>query len=153
MHIETEPTELGSVLAKYRESDPRITIEGPARAKWNIKQDLFDIAMGNIVGNARKFTPENGKITIRYSKNEVVVEDTGAGISPEQLPYVFDRFYKADSMRPNGSGTGLGLTLAKHILEKLHGFRISISSTVGVGTQVTISQKAAAVNDDLTDSE
>jgi len=109
--------------------------------------------MGNIVGNARKFTPENGKITISYTKNEIVVEDTGSGISPEQLPYVFDRFYKADSMRPNGSGTGLGLTLAKHILEKLHGFEIGISSTVGVGTRVTVSKKATAVNDELTDPD
>jgi two-component system sensor histidine kinase MprB len=59
------------------------------------------------VGNAKKFTPEDGKIEICYRESEISVIDTGCGISAEQLPYVFDRFYKADSMRPNGSGTGL----------------------------------------------
>jgi signal transduction histidine kinase len=56
---------------------------------------------------------------------------------------IFDRFYKVDSMRSNGSGTGLWLTLAKHILEKLHGFSLKITSTIGTGTQVKICRMPA----------
>jgi signal transduction histidine kinase len=107
MDVEKTPVALESLFGHFAKEDPRISLIGPKRVKWDIHRELFEIAVGNIVGNAKKFTPENGKIEICFGENEISVIDTGTGISAEQLPFVFDRFYKADSMRPNGSGTGL----------------------------------------------
>lgn len=140
MNIKKSPVSLAAAFSHFSDEDPRISIIGSKGIKWEIHPDLFEVAIGNIVGNAKKFTPSDGKIEICLSEHEISIIDTGTGIPAEQLPFVFDRFYKSDSMRPNGSGTGLGLTLAKHILEKLHGFAITISSTVGKGTRVTISK-------------
>jgi signal transduction histidine kinase len=90
--------------------------------------------ISNLVGNAIKFTPAGGKITVRTRSTgeEVVVSviDTGAGISPEQLPLVFDRYWQ--SSRTDREGAGLGLAIAKGIVEG-HGGRIWIESTLGQG--------------------
>jgi PAS domain S-box-containing protein len=90
--------------------------------------------ISNLVGNAIKFTPAGGKITVRTRSTgeEVVVSviDTGAGISPEQLPMVFDRYWQ--SSRTDREGAGLGLAIAKGIIEG-HGGRIWIESTPGQG--------------------
>jgi len=67
---------------------------------------------------------------------EVEVRDTGSGIAPEELPRVFDRFYRADAARERSGGTGLGLTICKNLLDLMHG-RITLESTVGTGTTVT----------------
>lgn len=131
---------LMGIFDKFTKEDVRISTEGNPAIVWDIHQELFEIALGNIIGNAQKFTPNDGKIQIQFSEDMIQIIDTGTGISAEQLPFVFDRFYKADSMRPNGSGTGLWLTLSKHILEKLHGFTLAISSTLGSGTCVTITR-------------
>jgi two-component system phosphate regulon sensor histidine kinase PhoR len=94
----------------------------------------------NLVENALRHTPENGKIEIETveAKNGVVltVTDTGVGIGPEQLPRIFERFYRADSGRSReAGGTGLGLAIVKHLVEA-HGGSVSASSTVGSGTTI-----------------
>ena len=90
--------------------------------------------ISNLVGNAIKFTPAGGKITVRTRStgDEVVVSviDNGTGISPEQLPKVFDRYWQ--SSRTDREGAGLGLAIAKGIVEG-HGGRIWIESTPGQG--------------------
>ncbi len=91
----------------------------------------------NIVGNALKFTPENGLLRIEIrdikpqNKYEISIYNTGIGIKEEELPFVFDRFYKADSSRGlDKTGTGLGLYIAKTKIEA-HGEKISVDSEYG----------------------
>jgi len=102
--------------------------------------DLFERAVGNLLDNALRFTPENGSIQIALSEHdgdfEVAVSDNGCGIAPEHLPRVFDRFYRAESSR-GSDGAGLGLALVKSIVD-LHGGSASIQSQVGHGTTVKI---------------
>lgn len=100
----------------------------------------------NIVENALKFTPPGGWVELRAANEKqgwviLEIQDTGAGISPEALPHVFERFYRADSSRTRQSwqmgGSGLGLSLARELVEA-HGGTIVISSSVGQGTTVTL---------------
>jgi two-component system phosphate regulon sensor histidine kinase PhoR len=90
----------------------------------------------NLIHNAIKFTPSSGRISIsaKAKDNDILVSvaDTGIGISPDDLPRIFERFYKADKSR-SGGGTGLGLAIAKHIVEA-HGGRIWAESTEGRGS-------------------
>lgn len=101
---------------------------------------LFERAVNNLVDNAQRFTPDGGEIKIdisrRDSSTEVAVIDNGAGIPPEHLPRVFDRFYRADSSR-SSDGTGLGLALVKSIVD-LHGGRARIESKTDRGTTVVL---------------
>jgi signal transduction histidine kinase len=90
--------------------------------------------LGNLIGNALKFVPTGGKISIgaqdAYGQTRIWVRDNGPGISPESLPRVFDRFWQAD--RQGGQGAGLGLTIAKSIIEA-HGGQIGVQSKAGGG--------------------
>ncbi|MBD2771005.1 ATP-binding protein [Iningainema tapete] len=98
----------------------------------------------NLLSNAIKFTPEQGSVKIQLERVEshvqITVTDTGIGISPEFLPYVFDRFRQADSSTTRShSGLGLGLAIVRHLVE-LHGGTVSASS-LGVGQGATFSVK------------
>ena len=87
----------------------------------------------NLTGNALQYTPEDGRMTIAAERmnNEVQisVRDTGIGIPPEHLPHIFDRFYRADKSRSRraGGGSGIGLTIARALVEA-HGGRIWVES-------------------------
>jgi two-component system phosphate regulon sensor histidine kinase PhoR len=95
----------------------------------------------NLIHNAIKFTPPGGRVTIAARSDgqhlTVSVEDTGVGISTEDLPRVFERFYKADRARAGG-GTGLGLAIARHIVEAHQG-RIWVDSVEGKGSTFSFS--------------
>ncbi len=90
----------------------------------------------NLIHNAIKFTPSGGRISIsaKARDNDILVSvaDTGVGIPADDLPRIFERFYKADKSR-SGGGTGLGLAIAKHIVEA-HGGRIWAESVEGKGS-------------------
>ncbi|WP_373761832.1 phosphate regulon sensor histidine kinase PhoR [Neisseria dentiae] len=95
-------------------------------------------ALGNLVANAVRYTPEGGSITVSLHDNgsnaEFSVRDTGPGIAPEHLPHLTERFYRADAGRNRKSGgTGLGLAIAKHALAN-HRAVLKINSTVGEGS-------------------
>jgi len=105
--------------------------------------DSITQVLTNLLHNAVKFTPNEGKITLRVwtagAKAMVQVCDTGMGIEPEKLPYIWDRFYKADSSRSHDKkGMGLGLFIVKNIIHS-HQEDIRVESTPGEGTTFTFS--------------
>ena len=96
-------------------------------------------AFSNLVSNAVRYTPEGGRITIRWSDGAegavFSVSDTGHGIPAEHLPRITERFYRVSTSRSRASGgTGLGLSIVKHVLG-LHGARLEIASEAGVGSR------------------
>lgn len=103
MNLEKYPIAILPLVCHYSKEDPRIFIHGSQKIHWEIHKELFEVALGNIIGNAKKFTPDNGKIDIRVTGDAIVISDTGCGISADELPLIFDRFYKVDNMRSNGS--------------------------------------------------
>jgi two-component system, OmpR family, heavy metal sensor histidine kinase CusS len=102
---------------------------------------LFDRALSNLLDNALRFSPDRGTITIATrtttDRTELTVADRGAGIPPQHLPHICDRFYRVDSSR-SSQGAGLGLALVKSIAE-LHGGSVAIASELNRGTTVTLS--------------
>ena len=101
-----------------------------------VDADRIQQVLINLVGNALQYTPAGGavKITARPSPEEitVAVEDSGIGIPPEHLPHIFNRFYRVEKSRSRaGGGSGIGLTIAKHLVEA-HGGRIWAQSA-GIG--------------------
>jgi signal transduction histidine kinase len=112
-------------------------------AMINADLSLIKQALRILIDNSIKYTPDGGKITVssRVTKKQllITVEDTGSGISKEDLPYIFDRFYRADKSRTKKTGgTGLGLAIARWIIEKHEG-TISIESKLNEGTKAIIS--------------
>jgi two-component system phosphate regulon sensor histidine kinase PhoR len=111
----------------------------PGLPELSIDGDRVQQVIINLVHNAIKFTPPGGRVTVATRASpegvEVSVSDTGVGISPEDLPRIFERFYKGDRSR-SGGGTGLGLAIAKHTIQA-HGGRIWAESTPGRGSTFT----------------
>ncbi len=107
-----------------------------------IDRDALSRAIANLVSNAAKYSPDAREIALTAQRRDgmlsVMVRDRGAGIPPDDLPHVFDRFYRARNA--NGEhiqGTGLGLTIVKDTVER-HGGRVRIDSTPGEGTVVEL---------------
>jgi two-component system OmpR family sensor kinase len=102
----------------------------------------LDQLVGNLVGNAIKYTPDGGTITLSLFQDRewarLDVADTGMGISPEHLPHIFDRFYRVDRARSRaGGGTGLGLAIVKGIALQ-HGGKVTVTSETGKGSTFTV---------------
>jgi len=105
-------------------------------------KELLQGAIINILGNALKYTPEHGKITFAISdQHEAVafeVIDTGYGIAKEDIPHVFEKFYRSGNKEITAQmGSGLGLAITSEIV-RLHGGNIDMQSELGIGTHVTI---------------
>jgi len=115
--------------------------EEPAPVIWGNGDRIMQMLL-IFVDNALKYTQEGGKVTITTASSNgealVTIADNGQGISKEDLPYVWERFYKADkSHSRSDKGTGLGLSIAKEILA-LHDGKAEIASEAGKGTIVTV---------------
>jgi two-component system sensor histidine kinase ResE len=107
----------------------------PVFGDYDRLRQLFVI----FIDNAVKYSPEKAEIAIGISVGstmEITIEDHGYGISPEELPYIWDRFYKTDKSRES-SGTGLGLAIARHLVQ-LHDGSVTLQSSIGTGTAVTV---------------
>lgn len=128
------------VVKKYR----RIFIEKKLGISLHIEEDARIVtdekwlvfALEQILSNALKYTTE-GEITVSYGKGQLIIEDTGCGIQPEDLPRIFDKGFTGYNGRLNTKATGIGLYLTKKILEKLS-LRVDVQSSVGKGTKVII---------------
>jgi two-component system, OmpR family, sensor histidine kinase VicK len=119
----------------------------PATPEALFDRDKLQQVVLNLLANAIEFTPNNGEITVAVKPSgamvQVSVRDTGIGIPKEDLPRIFERFYRVDKARSRMlGGTGLGLAIARQIIE-LMGGAISIDSQVGQGTQVVFTIPAA----------
>lgn len=109
----------------------------------NLDKKRISQVVQNIVSNSIKYTPTGGSINVSFetgpSEFIVIIRDTGCGISAEDIPFVFDKFYRGEKARTqNIPGSGLGLNIAKYIVEK-HGGRIECDSVLNEGTAITFS--------------
>jgi two-component system, OmpR family, sensor histidine kinase BaeS len=105
-------------------------------------KDKISQVIINLLSNALKYTPQGGKVNIGVQKenDEIVfyIKDNGSGISKEDMPFIFERFYRADKSRNRMTGgAGIGLTITKSIVEA-HGGRITVESEVNKGTEFRV---------------
>jgi two-component system heavy metal sensor histidine kinase CusS len=148
--IDRETFDLGEEIGNIREffepvaheSGVSIVSDVSAPVSASLNRHLFQRAIGNLVANALAHTPSGGAVTLRaHSEGEDIameVADTGQGIPPDDLPHVFERFYRADRSRtPTSGGVGLGLAIVKSIAE-LHRGSVEIESRPGRGTCVRL---------------
>jgi two-component system heavy metal sensor histidine kinase CusS len=150
-HLRCERLDVGELVSGVREyyeasaADGGVSLtmalnDGPIIAE--LDRTLLQRAVGNLVSNSLAHTPRGGAVLLKTNANhstiQIEVTDTGAGIPAEALPRVFDRFFRVDSSRSQGSGgTGLGLAIVQSIV-LLHGGKAEISSQLGQGTRVTL---------------
>jgi two-component system, OmpR family, heavy metal sensor histidine kinase CusS len=132
-------------LLSYHElqaTESEVTLSFSGDARLFADSTLFRRAISNVVSNALKHTPPDGKVTVEvaalHDTVKILIKDDGVGIPPEHLPRLFDRFYRVDASRAAAvAGTGLGLAIVKSIVD-LHGGSVTIESELGKGTLVTL---------------
>ncbi|MCP3176380.1 PAS domain S-box protein [Desulfuromonas sp. KJ2020] len=148
IHIEKQPGDIRNQIAssvhayqsEFRQR--RIELDWPDEGPGKVLFDPYKIdqVMENLLSNAVKFSPPDSPIRVsgRFSEQGVTisVKDEGIGIEPKDLPRIFDKFYRADSSDTAVPGMGLGMGIAKGIVEA-HGGRMEVQSTLGQGTTVS----------------
>ncbi|GAC1333041.1 MAG: hypothetical protein NVS2B16_13980 [Chloroflexota bacterium] len=126
-----------AVAALDKGIELHVDVQEPLPAVLADAERMEQVLM-NLVHNAIKFTPENGTVTLRASRHgrgvQIDVIDTGVGMDPGEAARVFERFYKVDKGRNRAAGIGLGLAVARHIIE-LHGSRLHVVSAPGRGSR------------------
>lgn len=128
---------------KSKEKDIDLSVSIP-EGLLHIEGDLYRLKQIfiNLINNAITYTPQGGSVHISVEKHEhyvmIKVSDNGIGIVKEEIPRIFERFYRVDRARSrNSGGTGLGLAIVKHLIEA-HKGQISVSSKIGEGTTFTV---------------
>jgi signal transduction histidine kinase len=119
-----------------------------ATVRVDVDEPSFRRLLLILLDNAIKYTPAGGniKVSLTHETNavEIKVADTGVGIAEDQLPFIFDRFWRADKVRSREwGGTGLGLAIAREVAES-HDAQLSVASTVGQGSTFTIRMRRSA---------
>ena len=150
--LELRPVKLGAFLAELETTFRVLAIQRgirfhvdrgsrlPDQVVWD--EDRMSEVLGNLLSNAFKFTDRGGMVELTVaSANDAVqmnVRDSGAGIPPENVPYIFEKFFQADNQASaSAKGTGLGLAIAKSIVTA-HGGTINVESKLGSGTTFSI---------------
>lgn len=142
-HLERKPEDLSALIhqsatllsASYMEKRVNLEVNLCPNIRLWVDRDRAIQIMVNVLSNALRYTPEGGRVHVHATDEGetalIVVEDTGIGISPDDLPYVFERFYRADKSRNRKSGGGgIGLAIVKKLVDA-HGGSIAIESATG----------------------
>ena len=157
LSVDFQPVEINKLLGDIQShylipfNQKRITLDlepapGTLRVKANLDPIRFSQVLTNILDNALRYTPEEGRVAISIKQNgdqvEITIQDSGDGVTPEDAAHLFDRFYRADESRTRDSehdagGSGLGLAIAKSIVE-MHKGKIWAESEKGKGLKVIV---------------
>jgi two-component system sensor histidine kinase BaeS len=150
LSLTREPTDaktlLGRVLARHAVAAKQHHVDLQVKAEGTLPQIDVDVermsqVLDNLVLNAFRYTPEGGKVTLAADEKDgnvqISVKDSGMGISVEDIPHIFDRFFRGDKSRQQSGESGLGLAIAKSLVEA-HGGKISVESAPGEGAEFTI---------------
>ncbi len=147
-----EPVQLSMPVGSAVHATRMLAEKAGIELVYEAEEDIYVLGLGNriqqlitiLLDNAISFTPEGGKITVTVKRGKckalVKVKDTGVGIEPKHIPYIWERFYKADKSRMRTTGTGLGLAIAKCIVDRMEGC-ISVASELGAGAEFTVKLK------------
>ncbi|MFY1704903.1 sensor histidine kinase [Micromonospora sp. WMMA1923] len=146
LRIHPEPTYVGDVLTQVVESHRGTAQAAGVELSTRIDDDpvlpvdavrLRQI-VGNLVSNAIRHTPPGGSVTVAARDTTITVRDTGVGIAPENLPKIFERFWRADGSRNRATGgSGLGLAITQHLVSA-HGGTLTVQSVLGEGSVFTV---------------
>jgi signal transduction histidine kinase len=150
MQLRFQPCDLGhlahsaaaSIQPQAQAKDVTLTVEPSPQLLVQADPQRISQVLRNLLVNAVTHTPPEGEIRVRASQHngqaQVSVKDTGSGIPPEELPHIFQRFYRVDKSRSRATGgVGLGLTIARHLVEA-HGGTIEAFSEAGRGTEFVV---------------
>jgi two-component system sensor histidine kinase BaeS len=128
-------------LAQAQAQQITITVDAPPdMPRVDIDPERMAQVLGNLLSNALRYTPAGGTIILAAEARADVrirVRDTGTGIPPEGVPHIFERFYRVDPSRQQDGSSGLGLAIAKSIIEA-HGGSVAVESKLGQGSTFTI---------------
>ena len=136
-----ELVESGAKLMAPAATEKNISIESRLSSLYlgvNVDSDMMSRVVMNLISNAIKYTDAGGRIMLRSQLNDdqvaFEVEDTGRGIPADAMPKLFQKFYRVKENANVAPGTGLGLSLVKHIVEEVHGGKMEVESQVGKGS-------------------
>lgn len=135
-------TQVGRYQPSAQSRGVRLKLEPTPELALMSDREQLGQAVGNLLDNAIKYNRAGGRVSVKVSSDSgrcrIEVEDTGIGIPPEDLPRVFERFYRVEKGRSTETGgTGLGLAIVKHVAES-HGGSVEVESKQGLGSRFTL---------------
>ncbi len=122
-----------SIDLSLRRRDEGLVVEGD--------REMLATVIGNLAGNALKYVPDGERVVVEVAPDDltrsvvVTVTDTGLGIPPDDVPRIFEKFYRVSRYERRARGSGLGLDLCRNIVEEVHQGRIGVDSTIGEGSR------------------
>ena len=130
-------------LIRVRRRAPGVTFDVDAQPWWVIGEPApLERAITNLLDNAAKWSPSGGTVTVRLGGGVLTVEDEGPGIAPDDLPHVFDRFYRSEESR-SMPGSGLGLSIVRQVMER-HAGSVVAGAAAGGGARLTVTLPGSA---------